>query len=59
MQTIEARTGEPVETTLARLYVRGMSQQAIADELGVSRLSVIRWMRAFGLLTRRPGEKVA
>lgn len=58
-QRIEARFGEPIEQTIRRLYADGMTQEGIADAIGASRASVIRWMRQYGLPTRRPGEKVA
>jgi CRP-like cAMP-binding protein len=58
-QLIEARFGLPIDQLLAERYSRGMTQQEIADDLGASRASVIRWMQRLGLETRRPGEKVA
>lgn len=44
---------------LRSLYDGGMSQAAIADQLSVSRRTVMRWMKRYGITTRRPGEKAA
>jgi predicted DNA-binding protein (UPF0251 family) len=47
---VTLRTGEPVEAVLHRLYVeRGLSQAAIAAELGISRMTVAMWLREFGI----------
>lgn len=48
-----AHAGEPIEAILRRLYVdEGLSQQAVADRLGVSRDAVIGWMVKYGIPTR-------
>jgi transposase-like protein len=54
MQIVEHRMGEPVEQVVRRLYAEGMSQQRIAEVIGISRRTVIYWMQAFGIETRDP-----
>lgn len=52
-QLVEARHGAPVEALLRRLYVTdGLTQQQVADTLGVSVRSVIRWMTDYRIPTR-------
>ena len=52
-QAVEARYGEPVAAILRRLYHDdGLSQEEIADRLGTSRSSVIRWMATYRIPTR-------
>lgn len=52
-QIVEARHGAPVEVLLRRLYVaEGLTQQQVADTLGVSVRSVIRWMIDLGIPSR-------
>lgn len=52
-QVVEARYGSAVAEILRRLYNdQGMTQQAIADELGVERKTVIHWMKRYGIATR-------
>ncbi len=47
---VTLRTGQPVELTLRQLYVeRRMSQADIADELGITRVTVAMWLREFGI----------
>lgn len=59
-QIVEARLGEPVEAYIARRYLDdGLTQQQIADELGVSRASVVRWMPALDIPTRGRGGRRA
>ena len=59
-QTIEAQFGEPVDVILRRLYVdERLSQEEIAERLGVSRSAVIRWFGKYGLMGRHPREFVA
>jgi transposase len=64
VQTVEARYGAEIGDILRRLYVtETKSQQAIADELGVERKTVIQWMKRYGIATRDrralPGEATA
>jgi transcriptional regulator with XRE-family HTH domain len=52
-QRLEHQHGVTVETLLRRLYVtEGMSQEQVAQTLGVSRMSVYLWMRKYGIPTR-------
>lgn len=52
-QVVEARFDATVEDLLRILYVEdGLSQQEVADKLGVHRSTVIRWMRQHGIATR-------
>jgi DNA-binding XRE family transcriptional regulator len=52
-QVTEAKHGAPVEELLRRHYVKGgLTQDEVADLLGVGRETVIRWMGAYGIPTR-------
>jgi transposase len=52
-QVLEAQYGRPVPDLLRQLYsVDGMSQQQMADTLGVHRSTVVRWMRLWSIPTR-------
>lgn len=52
-QMVEARFGAEIAVVLRRLYLtEGKSQQAVADELGVDRRTVLRWMKRYGIATR-------
>lgn len=52
-QLAEARHGASMDTLLRRLYVvEGLSQDKVAEVLGVNRKHVIRWMAEFGIPTR-------
>ena len=52
-QMVEARHGADIADVLRRLYyTEGKSQQAVADELGVRRTTVVRWMKRYGIATR-------
>jgi plasmid maintenance system antidote protein VapI len=47
-ELVTLRTGRPVGELLRELYVeKGLTQQAIADELGVTRVTVAMWLREF------------
>jgi DNA-binding transcriptional regulator LsrR (DeoR family) len=46
---IEQTHGRPLETLLRGYQALGWTQGRIAEELGVSRVTVNRWFRAFGL----------
>jgi len=50
---VETRSGKSVEELLRGYRALGWTQQRIADELGVSRVTVNHWMAAIGLTTRR------
>lgn len=48
-ELVALRTGRPISALLRELYVdQGHSQEAIADQLGVSRQAVARWLLEFG-----------
>jgi DNA-binding XRE family transcriptional regulator len=52
-QLVEHQHGAPVEVLLRRLYVaEGLSQDAVAAALGVSRDAVIGWMKKYRIPTR-------
>lgn len=52
-QVVQARIGEPVPAAIERLYVaEGLSQEEVAERLGVHRITVVNWMRDFGIPTR-------
>lgn len=52
-QLVERRHGAPVEVLLRRLYVeRGMTQGQVAEALGVSVRSVVRWMAKYRIPSR-------
>lgn len=52
-QRVEAAHGASIETLLRRLYVaEGMTQQQVADTLGVGREAVIGWMVKYRVPTR-------
>jgi len=55
---VEQRHRRPVEALLRGYHDLGWDQGRIAAELGVSRHSVMRWYREYGIQTRR-GRKVA
>lgn len=56
-ELVTLRTGRPVPDLLRELYVeRGLSQDTIAGELGISRMTVAMWLREYGI-TR--GERPA
>lgn len=58
MLLIEQRQGEPLETTLHRLYeVEGLTQQQIAGRLGIDTGTVSRWMTALGIEARYLGPR--
>lgn len=58
MQVAEHRIGEPVEPALRRLYVvEGKTQAEVAEALGVTRRTVIRWMQDFGIESRLYGPR--
>jgi DNA-binding XRE family transcriptional regulator len=47
---VTLRTGRPVEDVLRELYVdQRRSQADVAQELGISRMTVAMWLREFGI----------
>jgi DNA-binding transcriptional regulator LsrR (DeoR family) len=54
-ELVTLRTGRPVGDLLRELYVdKGLTQAAIAAELGVTRLTVAMWLREFRV--ERPAQ---
>lgn len=52
-QLVEHRHGEPVEGLLWGLYVRdGLTQEQVAQALGVNRATVLSWMAKYRIPTR-------
>lgn len=52
-QIVEARFDAPVPDLIQLFYVEdGMSQDQLAEKLGVSRGTVIDWMKKYGIPTR-------
>lgn len=58
-QMVEAKFGQPVEVVLRARYAEGKTQAEIAEELGVSRHSIVRWMRDLGIESRYLGPRKA
>jgi DNA-binding transcriptional MocR family regulator len=56
MRRVEARIGRPLEEFLAERY-RQRTQEQLADELGVDRSTVNRWMRDLDIEARFPGQR--
>lgn len=52
-QRIEAVHGRPIEELLRTLYVdEQLTQEQVADRLGVGRQAVVRWMVKYRVPTR-------
>lgn len=56
MRRVEARIGRPIEEFLAEGY-RSKTQEQLAEELGVDRSTVHRWMRDLDIEARFPGQR--
>lgn len=60
MQLVEAREGRDIEELLRDLYERqGLTQEQIAQRLGVRRATVVDWMAALGIAARYLGSRKA
>lgn len=58
MVRMEARLGRPLADVLTDLYHgEGLTLAEVAERLGVSVNTVIRWMGALGVETRFPGQR--
>lgn len=56
MKLVEARSGEPIEVLLRRLYVdEDKTLEQVSAEIGVPLTTVGRWIRKFGIPRRRLG----
>lgn len=52
-ELVELKHGAPVPALLRRLYItEGLTQEQVAQTLGVSRQAVVRWMAAYNIPTR-------
>jgi transposase len=50
-ELVELKTGRSVREVLEELYIqRELSQGAIAEELGVSRMTVALWLRQYAIV---------
>lgn len=60
-ELVTLRTGRAVPDLLRELYVeRRLSQDTIAGELGISRMTVAMWLREYGINREdRPAEASA
>lgn len=53
MQLVEQRTGRPIDVTLRELYLdQGLTVDAVAETLGITKGTVSRWLAHFGIRTR-------
>lgn len=58
MQLVEQRFGKPVEELLEELYHdEGLTQDQIAERIGMDATTVRRWMERFGIETRWLGPR--
>lgn len=58
MRVLERRIGRPLQEVFEEMYLdRGMTQQQIADELGIDVGSVSRWMARLGIEARYLGPR--
>jgi hypothetical protein len=58
MLVMEHRLGEPIEVYLERRYIRdGLTTVQIADELGVDKGTISRWMSTVGVAARLTGQR--
>lgn len=56
MKLVEARSGEPIEHLLRRLYVdEDKTLEQVSAELDVPLTTVARWIRQFGIPRRKLG----
>lgn len=58
MQQVEARFNRPIDELLRELYdTDGLTQDQIADHIGMDVTTVRRWMDRFGIQTRWMGPR--
>lgn len=54
-EAVTLRTGRQIVDLLREMHIdRGLSQGAIADELGISRNTVAMWLREYGITRAEP-----
>lgn len=52
-ELVALRMGRPIADVLRDLYVvRGLTQEQVAAEIGVTRMTAVRWLAEYGI-TRR------
>ena len=52
-ELVALRMGRPIADVLHDLYVvRGLTQEQVAAEIGVTRMTAVRWLAEYGI-TRR------
>jgi hypothetical protein len=57
MQRIEAERGLPMDEILTDLYVvRGLTVEAVGQNLGITKGAASRWLERFGIETRPAGR---
>ena len=58
-QIVEAQQGRPIREVLTGLYEDGLTQQQIADQLGVNRVTIVKWTRELRLSSPRSWRRRA
>lgn len=59
-ELVELRTGRPLADVLRDMYVeQGLSQERVAVALGVTRLTIARWLEEFGITRDMRGGEAA
>lgn len=51
-QVVQARHGREVPELVRELYGQGLSQDDVAEQIGVHRSTLVRWMRDWKIPTR-------
>jgi transcriptional regulator with PAS, ATPase and Fis domain len=53
MQLLEHEYGKPIEQIIGDLYDELGSHDAVAQRLGINRISLLEWRQRLGIRTRR------
>jgi len=53
MRELEARYGKPIEQIFGEMLREGLSQRAIAREVGVSEAAISKWLMRLGFRIER------